>query len=164
MSTGYVLALGLVVATVLGARLLLTALPLAAAAVRLAVVEALLLLAGTLGLAFHCGAMFFRDLVDPLPGARPAIEAVRELGTASIIWYVVPAGLVLLGLRRQHPAAVALVALALAAVGVTMYNGGPVSTHLAAIFTSVVVSAGVVALLVRPPWGAGVAGAEQPAG
>lgn len=152
MSTGFLIALAAVVAVLLLARLVLPALPLRQAAVRITVVEALLAVVGSLGLAFHCLAMFFRSLVDPLPGAGAAISDVRALGTASLIWYVVPAVLVLLGFRRQHRAAVVGLALALTAVGITMYNGGSVSTHLAAIFVSVVVAALIASALVLPPW------------
>lgn len=161
MSNGYLVAMAAVVVMLFGARLVLAGLPLSQAA-PVSLADALLLVAGALGLAFHCLAMFFRDSVAWLPGADGPIGDVRALGAASLLWYVVPAGLVLLGFRRQHPAAVALVVVALVAVGITMYNGGSVSTHLAAIFASVVVSAGVAASLVLPPWGAAGA-AEAPA-
>lgn len=152
MSTAYLLWLAAVVLALGAARLLLSGLPVRPFAARVPPGQALLILVGGLGLAFHCTAMFFRDAVGWLPAA--AVDAVRGLGPASAIWYAVPALLLLLGLRRQHPAAVGLVALALLGVGVTMYDGSPVTTHLATIFVSVVVTAGVLAVLARPPWAA----------
>jgi hypothetical protein len=47
---------------------------------------------------------------------------------------------------------VAVVLLALTAVGVTMYDSGPLDVHLAAIFVSIVILAGVASTLVVPPW------------
>jgi hypothetical protein len=96
--------------------------------------------------------MFFPQLVDPLPGLDAAASDIRALGTASIVWYAVPAVLVLLGLRHQHVIGQVAVAIALAAVGITMYNGGSLQAHLAAIFVSVLVLAGVTAALLLPPW------------
>lgn len=151
MSSWFVVSLTLVVAVVLGARLLVPALPLRTVAGRISVTDAVLGGLGVLGLAFHCLAMFFRRLVEPLPGTDAAITDIRALGTASIVWYVVPAGLVLLGLRRGHRVALTVAALAFTAVGVTMYDGGSLDVHLAAIFASVVVLAVVVAALVLPP-------------
>lgn len=113
--------------------------------------QALLGGVGLAGLAFHCGAMFFRRTVALLPGSVAVIGDIRALGTLSILWYVVPALLVVMALRSQHPAAVAVVVLALTAVAVTMYDGGSLQVHLAAIFTSVLVMAIVVAALVLPP-------------
>ncbi|MCY7373103.1 MAG: hypothetical protein LH461_05310 [Spirochaetaceae bacterium] len=151
MSTGFLVGLGVAVAVILGARLALSALPLRGPARRVTITDATLSVVGAAGLAFHCVAMFFRRVVDPLPGADAVISDIRALGTASIIWYVVPAVLVLLGLRRVHPVGLAVAALAFVAVGVTMYDEGPLDIHLAAIFTSVVVLALVTATLVLPP-------------
>jgi membrane protein YdbS with pleckstrin-like domain len=64
----------------------------------------------------------------------------------------VAAGLVMVGLRRQHVVALVMVAASLATVGCTMYDGGRLSTHLTAIFVAVVILAAVLALLVMPPW------------
>lgn len=114
--------------------------------------QAALVGVGLAGLAFHCGAMFFRRIVALLPGSDAVSGDIRALGTLSIVWYVVPALLVVLGLRRQHPAAVGVVALALTWVGVTMYDSGPLlQVHLTAIFLAVLVIATVVAALVIPP-------------
>ena len=151
MSTPFLLSLAGVVVVVLGARFLSAGLPLRGLARRITLTDAALIVAGAIGLAFHCVAMFFRRVVDPLPGADAVISDIRALGTSSIIWYVVPAVLVLLGLRRVHPAALAVAALAFVAVGVTMYDEGPLDIHLAAIFTSVVILALIPATLVLPP-------------
>lgn len=90
MSSWFVVSLTLVVAVVLGARLLVPALPLRTVAGRISVTDAVLGGLGVLGLAFT-------------------------------------------------------------AVGVTMYDGGSLDVHLAAIFASVVVLAVIVAALVLPP-------------
>ena len=153
MSPVFLLSLAAVVAVLLGARVLLPALPIRGRARRLSQVDAVLAGAGLAGLAFHCLAMFFRRTVEWVPGADAVTADIRSLGTASIIWYVVPAVLVLVGLRHQHPGALAVVAVALTAVGVTMYDGGPLQTHLGAIFGTVLVFALVSATVVLPPWG-----------
>lgn len=115
-------------------------------------VDAVLLGVGVAILAFHCGAMFFPRLVEPVPGVDVVAGDIRALGTASIVWYVAPAVLVLLALRRQHLIGQIAVAVALAAVGITMYNGGSLQAHLVAIFMSVLILVGVTATLLLPPW------------
>lgn len=160
MSTGFLVSLGVVVAAILGARFLISALPLRAAAAPMTVTDVALAGLGVGGLAFHCGAMFFRPRVEALPGTPVVIRQINALGTASIIYYAIPALVVLLGLRRQHPITLTIVTAALAGVAVTMYDGGSLHTHLTAIFLSVVVLACVAAMLVvvRPsrPGPAGV--------
>lgn len=151
MSTSFVLSLLAVVVLVACARLVLRGLPLSNLAKRLSVGDAVMSGVGLLGLAFHCGAMFFTGLVQAIPGAQDPTEAINALGTASIVWYVVAALLVLAGLRRLHWSGVVLVSVALIAVGVTMYNGGPLNVHLATIFAAVVVLAVVAAALLLPP-------------
>jgi hypothetical protein len=151
MSAGYLLLLAVAVAVTVGTPLLLPGLSLRPLSVPLRATDAVLAGLGVLGLAFHCGAMFFRSVVEALPGSAAAISQVNALGTASIAWYVVPAVLLLVGLRRQHPVVLAVVLVALVAVGVTMYDGGPLAVHLAAIFASVVVLAGVAASLLPVP-------------
>lgn len=154
MSTGFVFSLIAVVALVMCARLVLGGLPLGNVAKRLSVGDAVTSGIGLLGLAFHCGAMFFTRLVTAIPTAQGPTEAINALDTASIVWYVVPAVLVLAGLRRLHWSGVSAVSIALIAVGVTMYNGGPLDVHLATLFAAVVVLALVAATLVLPPAGA----------
>ncbi len=152
MSDRFLLSLLAVVLVVLAARALWGGLPLRRFATRVTVADTALLAVGSAVLAFHCGAMFFPRLVDPLPGTGAAASDIRALGTASIVWYVVPAVLVLVSLRRQHVTGLAAVALTLTAVGVTMYNGGSLQVHLAAIYISVLTLAGVSAALLLPPW------------
>ena len=57
-----------------------------------------------------------------------------------------------LGFLPLYTAAPLVVAVALVAVGVTMYDGGPLRTHLVAISGSVVILAGAAAVVVGPPW------------
>ncbi len=148
MSTSFVLSLIAVVVLVVCARLVLPGLPLSNLAKRLTVGDALMSGVGLLGLVFHCGAMFFTGLVNAIPGAPGPTEAINALDAASIVWYAV---LVVVGLRRLHWSGVVVVSLALTAVGVTMYNGGPLDVHLATIFAAVVVLALVAATLVLLP-------------
>lgn len=157
MSTGFLSSLAVTVAAILGARFLFAALPLRSVAVPMTAVDAVLSLVGTAGLLLHCSAMFFQSAVSTLPGADSLIGQIVGMGTSSIIWYVGPAALLLLGLRRQHPIMLAVVALALTAVGITMYDNGSLQTHLAAIFALVVVLAGLVATAVVSPWRRGSA-------
>lgn len=117
----------------------------------LTIADVVLVSLGLAGLVFHCGAMFFPALVETLPGTGVAINGINALGATSMIAYVVPAVLILLGLRRQHPIALAVVALGMILVGVTMYDGGSLQIHLTAIFVSVVLLAGNAALLITPP-------------
>lgn len=141
----------MIVVVVLGARALVAGLPLRWAS-RLGAVDAGLLAVGIVGLAFHCGAMFFRSRVTAVPATSRAVDMINALGRGSIVWYAASAALVVVGLRRQHPLALASAGLTLVAVGVTMYDGGPLDPHLASIFAAVVVLAGIAAALVRPPW------------
>jgi hypothetical protein len=157
MSTMFVLTLATAVVLVLCARLVVSALPFRRLARAVAVPDALAVALGVGGLALHCGSMFFPSPLSTLPGTGRAMSDINGMGAASMVWYAIPAALVVVGLRRQHPAALGVVALALTAVGITMYDGGSVTTHLAAIFISVVVLAGVMSALVLPPWGSRVA-------
>ena len=131
--------------------------------------DAVLFTVGVAGLATHCGAMFFRSTVHGLPGGNQVIRTVDPMGTPSILWFAVAAGLVMVGLRRQHVAALIAAGASLATVGYTMYDGGRLSTHLTAIFVAVVILAAILALLVIPPWrhaatGTPPAGQHLPAG
>ncbi len=152
MSLRFVLSLLAAVIVVLAARALWTGLPFPKLAKRVTVVDSALLATGMAVLAFHCGAMFFPRLVDQLPGTGAAASDIRALGAASIVWYVVPAILVLIAIRRQHVSGQVAVAVTLTAVGVTMYNGGSLQVHLVAIYISVLTLACVTAALLRPPW------------
>jgi hypothetical protein len=158
MSGGYVAGLGLVVAIFLGVRLVLPSVPLEGLARSVTRTELTIGAVGLLGLVFHCGAMFFPSVVDAVPGTGAAIERINAMGGESVSWYVVSALLVLAALRHQVSIALAVLGLALLAVGITMYDGGSLHVHLLSIFLSVTVLSGVVAFLVRPPRGAGSAG------
>ena len=92
--------------------------------------DAALIGVGAAGLAFHCYAMFFRRTAEHLPGVHSAIRSINAMGTSSRVWFIVPALLVVIGLRRQNPVVVLVVAATLVAVGVTMYDHGPLRTHL----------------------------------
>ena len=152
MSDAYLSAL-LAVAVVGGvARYALAALPLRRYVARLTVVDVIAVAVGSVGLLLHCGAMFFRTTVAAWPGGPAVIRVVDPMGTASITWYAVAAALVVLGLRRLQPVVVATVAASLAEVGFTMYDGGPLRTHLDVIAATVVVFVGALAACADPPW------------
>ena len=106
---------------------------------------------GVIGLLLHCGAMFFRDVVAGLPGTAGYIATVTAPGFASVAFFVAPSLAVLIGLRHQRWVAVALLAAALLAVGVTMYGSFALATHLTAIFASTALLALILAALVTRP-------------
>lgn len=135
----------------LGARAVLPGLPWKRYARTSTWLDIVLLTLGALGLVMHCVAMFYRDLIDAIPGTGGYARAVNEMGWVSITLYVLPAALVLAGLRRQHPLALAIVVITLVAVGVTMYDGGPLTIHLATIAAAALALALTTALLVRLP-------------
>jgi len=149
MSAAYSITLAAIVAGLVIARLILPQLPVSRA-IRLRPVEAALLALGVLGLVLHCAAMFARPIFEAVPAVMPLVDAINALGLASVVLYVVPAVLVLVALRRVHPVSWAVLAILLAAVGVTMYNGGALSVHLVAIFVAVIWLALVVVTLVIP--------------
>lgn len=99
--------------------------------------DLLLLALGAVGLVFHCTAMFFPEQTALVPLTGGAIDAVNRLGPASVLLYAVPAGLVVVALRRIRWPALAVVAATLVAVGVTMYAGSPLDVHLATIALAV---------------------------
>jgi hypothetical protein len=142
------IAIGLVLAI---ARVALPALPLRMIASPVSRVQSLAVLLGLVGLLLHCGAMFDRAAVAVLPGSGGYIQIVNAMGGVSVVLYVIPAALLLIGLRRLHPAAVAALSVALVAVGVTMYDRGPLGVHLVAIFSTGVLLAAILALLVGSP-------------
>ncbi|MCZ2403593.1 hypothetical protein IV498_10465 [Paenarthrobacter sp. Z7-10] len=152
MPVAFVVSLAVSVVIVLALRPLLPAVPLRLAAAAMSVPEAFVAGLGVLGLAWHCGAMFYAPLVGSIHGTGAVIRAINAMGAASVIWYAVPALMLLAGLRRQHVVALTAVAVALLAVGGTMYDGGSLSSHLGANFVCVVVLAAVALLLIVPPW------------
>ncbi|WP_104193289.1 hypothetical protein [Cryobacterium sp. Y82] len=152
MTAAFAVTLAGVSVLILLARPLLPQLPLAGRSVRLSWVDTVLFLGGVVGLAFHCFAMFYRSLFDGIGPLGPLVDMVNEMNAASIILFVGPALLVLIGLRRHYRVALAVLALTLLSVGITMYAGSPLNVHLGAIFVAVVALAGHVALFVIPPW------------
>ena len=114
----------------------------------LGTVNGVIALVGVLGLVGHCGAMFYPGVLGLIPGIDGYMRVVNALGTTSIVLYSVPAALTVIGLRRQHPAAVLALVIALIGVGITMYDGGPLNAHLIAISVSIVVLAMFGSLLI----------------
>ncbi|MEO5609723.1 MAG: hypothetical protein ABIQ61_14755 [Ornithinibacter sp.] len=131
-------------ALALAARLVLTGLP-RRSAVALGTGPAVLLGVGVLGLVGHCAAMFYRNLTLAIPGTGGYVDAVNGMGLTSKVLYAVPALLVLIALRRLPVPALAVLTLAFAVVGVTMYDGSALTTHLGAILFSVLALAGCLA-------------------
>ena len=82
-------------------------------------------------LVFHCAAMFFAPWTDALPGGEFLGEPIRELGTVSQWTYWLPAGALLLAVRRLWWPAPVVLAVALAGVGITMFWPYSLVTHLA---------------------------------
>ncbi|MHC5794821.1 hypothetical protein ACVXZ4_01545 [Lacisediminihabitans sp. FW035] len=162
MTAGFSIGLAAICVLIVMARFALPQLPLAQAGVRLRIAEVALLVVGVLGLTFHCTAMFSRQLLVGIPAVRPLVGAVNGMGAASVALYVVPAILLLIGLRRQHWIALAVMTLALIAVGLTMYLGSPLRLHLASIFLAVVVLVGILSVLTKGPWQRKDAGATAP--
>lgn len=151
VSHRYLTVLVAVAVVILATRLVIPSLPLHRYATRLRPIDAVCIAIGVVGLVFHCGAMFYRPDIARLPGTHSAIRAIDAMGTASRVWFIAPAILVVAGLRRQHPIALGAVAAALAVVGLTMYDQGRLRTHLNAIFVAAVVIAAVMATLVLRP-------------
>ena len=110
--------------------------------------DALLVLVGDVGLVLHCTAMFARPFAMGIPGVSALVPAVNALGITSLLLYLAPAALVLVGLRRLWPPVPAVVLIALVAVGATMYDGGPLRVHLMAISVAVVLLAAAPLLFV----------------
>ena len=152
MSHTYVATLLAVVVLAVAARLVLPMLPVRRYVTRLSGPDAVAVLVGAVGLVLHCGAMFFRSSVAAWPGGPEVIRLVDPMGVASITWYAVAAALVVVGLRHQHPVVVGIIAACLAAVGVTMYDGGPLRTHLDVIALTVVLFVVSLAAFAVPPW------------
>lgn len=152
MSTGFVVTLALVFLLMLLSRLLVPGLPLRRTATRLTALDFTLATVGLIGLVLHCASMFYRSLVASVPGTADVISQINSMGTASMIWYIVPSLLLMAGLRRQNVVALFVLAVALIAVGVTMYNGTPVPTHVNTIFAAATAIGAITFLLVIPPW------------
>jgi len=125
------------------------------AAVRTPAADTAVGVIGGLGLVAHCTAMFYGETLLSLLGGVPGVlgyaDAVNNLGGVSIVAYAVPAVLVLDAARRRGTHAVPLLVGAVVVVGVTMYDGGPLWVHLAAISLLVAVLAWLVSPLSRRP-------------
>jgi hypothetical protein len=160
VSDRYVASLAVVVAVVLVCRLAVPALPLVRWSAPMTNLEAVLFGVGSTGLALHCWAMFFPTQARAVPGGRDVIRVVDPLGTSSILWYAIGAAVILAGLHRQRLPVQLGAAAGLFAVGYTMYDGGRLTIHLTAIFSTVVLLAVILALLVEPPWGRRRVGGE----
>lgn len=141
MPSSYVISLVVVVVAVMTSRLIPAARVRASSSRRASRSNAVLVLLGWLGLTFHCSAMFYRSAVESIPGTYSLVETVNAMSTASVVAFTGPAALLLVGLRRARPWLIGSVFAALAAVGVTMYNGGSLDTHLTAIFVAIVLIA-----------------------
>lgn len=100
------------------------------------------------GLVLHCTAMFDRGILDAIPGTGGYIQLVNRLGAPSKVLYAAPALLLLTGFRQQRRVVLAVLTVALVAVGVTMYDGGSVTTHLACIFVTAVLVSTTTTLLI----------------
>lgn len=103
---------------------------------------------GVVGLVAHCVAMFFTDGARSVPGAGGYVDGVNGMGITSMVLYAVPALLVVAGLWPVARWALATVVALLVAVGVTMYNGGPLTVHLTTILLVVIALATTMAALV----------------
>lgn len=133
------------------ARLLARDAVLAPRAVPLRAWERAFVVIGGVLLVFHCTAMFFGPWVDAVPGLEPAARAVRASGTASQIAYWVPAAAVVFGWRRLWWPALAVVAVNLIGVGVTMFIAFPLVVHLAWLSALVLAALAVSMFFVGDP-------------
>jgi len=152
VSTGFVLSLGVVLLLMLLSRLLIPGLPLGGPAVRLTTPDLALAAVGVIGLVFHCASMFYRSWVASIPGTEDIITQINAMGMASMIWFIAPSLLLLVGLRRHNRVALLVLVAALTAVGVTMYTATPVSVHVGTIFAAATSMAAIMFFLVIPPW------------
>lgn len=151
MTAGFSITLAVSALLILLARFVVPQLPVKSRALRLSARDAVLVGVGILGLLFHCTAMFSRGIYEGAPAVEPLVDLVNSMGVVSVVLFVVPAVLILFGLRRQQRGALVVLGLAFIAVGVTMYVGGPLQLHLAAIFAATVILAAVVSLFVLAP-------------
>ena len=102
-------------------------------------------------LVFHCAAMFFPDWVDALPLTEQPATAVRDLGPVSQVSYWVPAGVLVVALRRVWSPALALLTAALVGVGYTMFVPHDLEVHLTWIAAAVLTLVAVMTALVTAP-------------
>ena len=95
--------------------------------------------------------MFFPAAVAVIPLSDGAAESVRELGAASQAAYWLPAGLLVLALRRAWTPLLVTEVSVLLAVGITMFWSFSLTTHLVTIAGSVVVTTAVLATATYRP-------------
>jgi hypothetical protein len=131
-------------AAALLARLTVDALPLRAISYRPGRGEAIFAAGSVLALVVHCTAMFFPSQTEAVPGLAGVVGPIGELGLTSQLAYAVPAAILVAALRRSWRFAIAFLAAALTAVGVTMYWTFGLNVHLTAIALAVT---GLVALI-----------------
>lgn len=86
-----------------------------------------------------------------VPGTETAVAEINALGAVSIVAFAVPAMLLIVVLRRINSPGLMLIVPALAAVGTTMYDSGPLAVHLAAFFATVLLLALCAATLIGRP-------------
>ena len=118
--------------------------PLSARVLPLSRLDIALVVVTLLALGFHCAAMFLPAAVAAVPLSDGAAEAVRDLGAASQAAYWIPAGALVLALRRAWPPLLVAEVSVLLAVGITMFWSFSLTTHLVTIAGSVVVTAAVL--------------------
>lgn len=94
-------------------------------------------------LGFHCGAMFFPSAVAVVPGTDGLAESVRDFGAVSQVEYWVPAGMLVVALRRAWRPLLVGQAAVLATVGVTMFWSFGLNAHLTAIAAAFLITAAV---------------------
>lgn len=152
MPTEFVARLALLALLLLLCRFVVPGLPPKRLARRLSAVDLAAAAVGLLGLVLHCASMFFEPLVSQVPGTAGIISQINAMGLASMVWFVVPSVLLVVSLRRQTYPSLAVLTCAIAAVGVTMYNGAALWVHLTAIFAASVVISGILFILTLPPW------------
>ena len=118
---------------------------------RLGRLELAVTVVALLALGFHCAAMFFPTVVSSVPGSTGAARAVQGLGVVSQIAYWVPAGLLLIALRRAWPPLLLVEGGVLLAVGATMFVSFGLPAHLMAIAGSVVATVALLLTLGESP-------------
>lgn len=151
MPTTLVVTLFIVIVVLIALRLTVRVLPLQRWSRPIRPVDLVLAALGVLGLVLHCGAMFFPAVLGVVPGSDGYAAVVNALDTGSVVLYVLPAVLTVVGLRHQQRVVVALLVIVLVVVGITMYDGGPLDQHLAAITAAILVLAATGTLLISPP-------------
>jgi hypothetical protein len=133
VSSSYWYFLIALAAAALITRLAVDALPVRAISYRPGRGEAIWAAGSVLALAVHCTAMFFPSQTEAVPGLGGVVGPIGDLGLSSQLAYAIPATILVVALRRSWWPAIAFLAAALTAVGVTMYWSFGLTTHLTAI-------------------------------